>query len=212
MTTPRRGLLFHFTHLTNLNSIASTGLFADNLAHAAGRLTTEVGNRAIKGRRRLRRVGCGAGGVVADYVPFYFAARSPMLGSISQGRVPTYQGGQEDVVYLVSHVDRVLELALPFIICDRNAVGDYAAFSGDIDELDRLVDWPLMEQRMWNNTALEPERMERRMAEFLVHRHVPWDAFLGIAAFDDARCQQVRGVLDALGVTIDIRARPGWYF
>lgn len=165
MTTPRRGLLFHFTHISNLASIAASGLAADSRVQADGRLQTEVGHPGIKDPRRVRPVPCGPGGVVADYVPFYFAARSPMLGSIHKGRVPTYQGGQGDLVYLVSHIDRVQELGLPFVYTDRNAYFATATFGTDVARLAELVDWPLMEQKMWSSTATEPDRQERRMAE-----------------------------------------------
>lgn len=33
---------------------------------------------------------------------------------------------------------------------------------------------------MWKNTPGEPDRMERRMAEFLVHQSVPFGAILSI--------------------------------
>jgi hypothetical protein len=102
-----------------------------------------------------------------------------MLGSIHCGRVAAYQGGQADLVYLVSHVDRVRELDLPVVISDRNAVKPYAAFSDDLAQLDQMVGWRVMEDQMWNNTPEEPDRMERRMAELLVYQEVPWAAFLG---------------------------------
>jgi len=41
-------------------------------------------------------------GCVADYVPFYFAPRSPMLYKLHKGGVPNYTGGQDPLVYLVS--------------------------------------------------------------------------------------------------------------
>ena len=96
MTTPKRGLLYHFTHVSNLAAIAAHGIFCDSNIDESHRLTTDVGQQGIKAGRRLRQVPIVPGGVVADYVPFYFAARSPMLGSIHTGRVPTYSGGQEE--------------------------------------------------------------------------------------------------------------------
>jgi len=135
-----------------------------------------------------------------------------MLGSVHKDRVSTYQDGQADLIYLVSHVDRVVDLGLRFVFSDRNAVKDYAAFSDDITRLDRFVDWTLMEQKMWNNTAAEPDRMERRMAEFLVYRSVPWDAFLGVGAIDEDRRRQASQILSDVGSTATIRTRPEWYY
>ena len=77
MTTPKRGLLYHFTHLSNLASVAEHGIFCDTDVEGSHRLTTEVGQQGIKAKRRHRRVPIEPGGIVADYVPFYFAARSP---------------------------------------------------------------------------------------------------------------------------------------
>ena len=212
MTTPRRGLLYHFTHLSNLASVAEHGIFCDTDVEALHRLTTEVGQQGIKGKRRSRKVPIEPGGVVADYVPFYFAARSPMLGSIHKGHVSNYSGGQDEVVYLVTDVERVVESGLAFVFTDRNAALDVAQFDNDPTRLGTLVDWPLMEAKMWKNTSEEPDRMERRMAEFLVHRHVAWDLIVGVAAIDERRCREAEAVLATVGVTIAVRPRQNWYF
>lgn len=212
MTTPRRGLLFHFTHISHLESIATSGLAPDNLVQTDGRLATEVGNQRIKEARRRQVVPLGPGGVVADYVPFYFAARSPTLGSIHVGNVPSYRGPQGDLVYLVSSIERVVELGLPYVYTDRNAYYSYAEYGTDLDRIEDLVDWKLMEQRDWNNTDDEPDRMERRMAEFLVHGTMPWEGFLGVGTIDNAVSQQVEQALSSVGATTEIRVRRKWYF
>jgi ssDNA thymidine ADP-ribosyltransferase, DarT len=212
VTTPKRGLLYHFTHISNLASIAAHGIFCDSNIGESHGLTTDVGQQGIKAGRRLREVPIGLGGVVADYVPFYFAARSPMLGSIHTDRVPTYAGGQEEIVYLVTSVDRVVESGSDFVFTDRNAKLDLAHFENDLSQLGTLVDWQLMEAKMWNNTPDEPDRMERRMAEFLVHRHVKWDLIMGVAAIDEDRCREAEAVLATIGVTTAVRLRPKWYF
>jgi len=62
----------------------------------------------IKDRRARKRVPAGPGGTVADYVPFYFAPRSPMLYAITRGLVPGYDGGQSSVVHLVTSTDAVV--------------------------------------------------------------------------------------------------------
>ncbi|MEI6622203.1 MAG: DarT ssDNA thymidine ADP-ribosyltransferase family protein [Actinomycetes bacterium] len=78
--------VMHFTHVDHLRTIAARGLLADELAQAEGLLSVDVGNREIKSRRRRRQVRVQPGGVVADYVPFYFAPRSPGIsGSMGGG-------------------------------------------------------------------------------------------------------------------------------
>ena len=212
MTTPRRGLLFHFTHVDNLSTIASNGLLSDLAATSQRLLTTDVGNQRIKSQRRERPVPINPWGVVADYVPFYFAARSPMLGSVHIGNVPTYDGGQDGLIYLVTDIDTIVDQALPFVFTDLNAVIDYARFGDRIDDLDDFVDWPLMESQWWNNTTTDPDRMARRMAEFLVHRKVPWEAFIELAARSDEDAASARASLASVSADAVVHVRQDWYF
>ncbi|MXY10418.1 MAG: DUF4433 domain-containing protein [Acidimicrobiaceae bacterium] len=212
MVTRRRGLLYHFTHISNLASIAEAGLYSDTQIEAGQRAPTEIGNADVKQRRRNLAVPLPPYGWVANYVPFYFAARSPMLYIISQGDVPTYSGGQDEIVYLVTSVEKVVEEGLSFVFTDRNAALRIADYGDDLEDLDDYVDWDLMEGRMWNNTYEEPDRQERRMAELLVHDHVPWSAFIGVAARNDNKCRQAEHALSSVGIEIPVRPRPGWYF
>ena len=210
--TRRRGLLYHFTHISNLASIAEAGLYSDTQVEAGQRAPTEIGNADVKQRRRNLAVPLPPHGWVADYVPFYFAARSPMLYIISKGDVPTYSGGQDEIVYLVTSIDRVVEQGPRFVFTDRNAALDLASYGNDLGNLDDFLDWELMEGLMWHDTAEEPDRMERRMAEFLVHGHVPWSAFIGVATRNDEKCRQAKHALASVGAEILVTPRPGWYF
>ena len=81
-----------------------------------------------------------------------------------------------------------------------------------MDLLDEYVDWDLMEARMWNNTDAEPDRKERRMAEFLVHGCVPWSAFIGVAARNDAKCREAEEVLRNVDIATSVKPRPSWYY
>lgn len=214
VTTPRSGLLFHFTHRLNLPSVIAYGLRSDSAVRADGSLAVEVGEDRIKEQRRRRGVPMGPGGVVADYVPFYFAARSPMLYAISRGNVPAYQDGQNPLVYLVTDLDRLQKVGCRFVFTDRNAYYQTATYAEDPAELDQLVDWELMEATMWNNTAAEPDRMERRMAELLVHESVPFSAVLavGVRSAAIASASAVAEVLGTLDDPPPVLVRPNWYY
>lgn len=112
-------------------------------------------------------------GRVADYVPFYFAPRSPMLLTLARGNVPTYSGGQDPLVYLVSSAEAVAACGQACLFSDGNCASPLTQFFGDLAPLSSAVDWELMTARMWANTPDDQDRMRRRMAEFLVHQRVP---------------------------------------
>ena len=172
----------------------------------------EIGHPAIKAGRRDRPVPLPPGGVVADYVPFYFAARSPMLYVIAQGTVPNYNDGQNQVVYLVTSVEAVSTHGLRYVFSDRNAALSYARYADDPQLLDQHIDWELIEARIWADTLDEPDRKEKRMAELLVHRHVPWQMIHSVVTKDGGLAQCAQSVLDSEHATVPVHVEPGWYF
>lgn len=174
---PKPTRLYHFTHIEHLESIVARGLVSDSMAQASGLVSVDVGNQGIKERRRRRTVPIEPGGVVADYVPFYFAYRSPMMFTIAGGNVPTYTRGCDDLVYLVTTIERLVKLGSSLVYTDRNATLRIATFTDDVARLDGLIDWQLMRQRMWNSTPDQLDRQERRMAECLAYQRVAWEAF-----------------------------------
>ena len=81
----------HFTHVENLPGILTAGcLQSDSLVDRSSALRVEAGDLAVKARRKERHVPLAPFGRVADYVPFYFAPRSPMLLTLARGNVPRY--------------------------------------------------------------------------------------------------------------------------
>lgn len=176
-----------------------------------GALVHEVGNRGIKERRRRAAVKVAPGGVVADYVPFYFAPRSPMMYAIHMGNGPGYDDGIDPLVYLVTSVERLVDLKLDVVTTDRNAVlpyADHCAAAGGLDH----IDWDLMAARYWSATADEPDRVERRMAECLVHRQVPWDAVSAVHVRTRARAAEARAALAVTGQAGMVTVTADWYF
>jgi hypothetical protein len=144
----------------------------------------DVGDASIKSRRALIDVKCGPGGKVCDYVPFYYAPRSPMLYSIICGNVPDVDPDQRRLVDVLSSTEAAYEAGLACVFTDGNAATAFTEFHDDPAKLDHVVDWPLMRARYWFNTPDDPDRRRRRMAEFLVHRSLP----LGSVAPPPASC------------------------
>jgi hypothetical protein len=160
--------IVHFTRVEHLATIIGGGLVSDTRAQQSGMLQVEIGHHDIKERRRHREVPVAAGGVVADYVPFYFAPRSPMLYVIERGSVPTYDQGCDGIIYLVTTTQRLVEHRLSVAVSDRNAVLAHASII-DLEEstIEAHIDWALMASTYWNDTPEAPDRKERRMARSL---------------------------------------------
>ncbi len=163
--------VYHFTPIENLPGILeSGGLTCNNRCQTQ---QVSIAHQHIQDRRSRKRVPCGPGGNLHDYVPFYFCNCSPMMYAINGGAVASYDRGQGELVYLVLKLQNVAKDDLDFVFTDRHAAKDCAAFYTDPADL-REIDWELMSERWWNNTPEYPDRKERRQAEFLVHRFVPW--------------------------------------
>lgn len=212
MARPTPTPILHFTHISHLASIAEEGLACDTDAQDGGLLMVEVGNRSVKGQRRAKVVPCEPGGVVADYVPFYFAPRSPMMFAIDRGRVPEYTDGCDPLVYLVTSVEELSSRSVPMVFTDGNAATGITEFSDQIADLDNMVDWPLMKERYWADTLDDGDRRRRRMAECLAVGPIPWPAFHEVVVRTEDRSLDAVAILDTIGVTATIRVAPDWYF
>jgi hypothetical protein len=203
----------HFTHVKNLPGILEAGcLQADSLVDRSSALRVEAADLDIKERRTYKQIGIEPHGCVADYVPFYFAPRSPMLFKLWKGSVPNYTEGQEPLIYLVSSAEIVAASGARFVFSDGNCASKVTQVANDLTRIESVVDWEVMKAGMWANTADDPDRMRRRMAEFLVHERFPARWVHEIVVRSASMKRQVNGVLADYGVEIPVLARAHWYF
>ncbi|MCI3225841.1 DUF4433 domain-containing protein [Streptomyces sp. NP-1717] len=205
--------LFHFTHVRHLPDILTEKqLVSDSVMQARGGVLMECGDREVKAERRARSVTVPPHGSPADYVPFYFAPRSPMLYVISRGGVPTYTDGQDPLVYLVTSVDAVIGSGRPHVFSDGNCANEITQHFTDLSMMPSVVDWEIMGARYWANTVDDGDRMRRRMAELLVHEHLPVIALHEIATYDLAHSRHVRRLLSEVGAELPVTVRREWYY
>jgi hypothetical protein len=179
MAVPNPVRLFHITAIPNLPGICAAGaLFSKSSGNLLGIPYQNIAHAGAQGARSIRAVPNPPGGVVHDFVPFYFAPRSPMLSAIHAGKVAGCNWRQEDIVHLETTVERVTVGGKQFVFYDRNAT---LAFSQPYTNLAQLnmVAWDLLTEsprldgfcKYWQNKLDNPryaDRMERRQAEFLV--------------------------------------------
>ncbi|MBV9387481.1 MAG: DUF4433 domain-containing protein [Chroococcidiopsidaceae cyanobacterium CP_BM_ER_R8_30] len=207
MPTP----IYHFTHVNNLVSILAQGLLSNNVLKQGDISYTDVAHRSVQDRRATKSVSCGPGGVLHDYVPFYFAPRSPMLFTISKGNVEGYSQGQEPLIYISSTAQAVKAAALPFVFTDGHGIMAITKFFDDLIDL-REIDWAVMARRYWKDTPEDNERCRRRQAEFLIHGCFPWNLTREIGVMNFARETQVRRIIKISPHQPQIRVHSEWYY
>jgi ssDNA thymidine ADP-ribosyltransferase, DarT len=202
--------IVHFTHVDNLPGIvARRALLSDSMIQSLGGPSRDCADASIKSKRKQIPVHVAPFGRVCDYVPFYFAPRSPMLYRIFKGNLDTYQYGQTPLIYIASSVERALAAQLPWVGSDGNCAAALTEHYNNWIELQSSVDWPLMQERYWHNTEDDGDRVRRRQAEFLVHKRFPIDLVRGIVVKSEA----IRAkAMESVGESIDVRVHPSWYF
>jgi hypothetical protein len=221
---PQPTRLFHITAIANLPAILATGaLLSKNGGAAAGINYQNIAHAGAQGARAIRSVPNPPGGRVHDFVPFYFAPRSPMLYAIDGGRVAGCPWRQGDIVHFETTVQNVLGLGQPFVFYDRNATLAFSTAYTDLVHLDTAIAWDLLTEtpqldgycRYWQSNAANArhaDRMERRQAEFLVKDNAPLHCMTRLGVIDAARQAQVGALLAQAGVGLNVDIMPSWYF
>jgi hypothetical protein len=177
-----------------------------------GGVPMECGDTEIKAQRRVRPIKVTPYGVPADYVPFYFAPRSPMLYRISKGGVRTYPDGQRPLVYLVTNVSAASATGRAFVFSDGNCASAITDHFSRLDLLEHVVDWSIIEAQIWANTTSDGDRMRRRMAEFLVHQQLPVSSLTELGTYDREHARLVERLLRDASVDLPVTVRPEWYY
>ena len=204
--------IYHITHVDNLPGVIEAGgLWSDRRIAQQG-VNTVIGFDHIKHRRLEEiEVDCHPGTKVGDYVPFYFCPRSVMLYVISRGHSELrYQGGQHEIVHLVSTVETAIQVAegRPWAYSDGNAGAFYTRFYADFDQMNSVIDWEAVRARSWADPAVK----NKKQAEFLVYDHFPWAAFHEIGLFDESLSDRVHQALSAASHEPRVRVRREWYY
>ena len=160
----RHRCVYHFTHLDNLPQILTNGLLSQNELSRLGKKHTSVAYNEIQGRRAALSVPCGPGGVVHDYVPFYFCTRSSMLLAVVNNKI----ADQMFIIYLCFPLTIIEEC--PSVFTDAAANTSVAPSFYDNPENLESLNWQAIDSLKWR---LDPEETNRqRMAELIIHKTV----------------------------------------
>ena len=209
--TAARGLLFRITHVANLPWLLRHGLHAAR-SQVADPNFVAIGNPDLIDKRTRRVVPRPPGGVLSDYIPFYFTPKSPMLFNIKTGYSGITMRPNEEIAILFSSCQKMAEQDVTMLYTDRHAYTMTAEWTADADDLATLIDWDILRRHDFARSDAYPDKMERYQAEALAHRHVPPAALLGIGCVSDRVRSAIEQTVQMSGAAVQVFSRPGWYF
>lgn len=205
-----KGFIWRIVHRLNMPWLMANGLSCAT-SHRHSPNWVAIGNRDLIDRRATRVVPIAPGGVLNDYVPFYFTPFSPMMYNIYTGRGGIPCVANSDILILVSSIPRLEEQGIQYIFTDRHAYTVTANFYNSRQFLTE-VDWEILQRRNFSRDPNDPEKVERYQAEALVPQFLPISALLGVVCYNDVVKEEVLEQARLANVQLDIRTIPQWYF
>lgn len=205
-----KALIWRIVHRDNLPWILDNGLHCGNSAVRAANWIN-IGNEELIDRRSRKQVPIHPGGVLSDYVPFYFTPFSPMMYNIYTGRGGVKARRNEEIVILVSTMHKLFEDNHTFVFSDRHAYVATAQFYNDLSHLG-VIDWPLLQARNFQRSADDPDKIERYQAEALVAQHLPVRSLVGVVCYTDELKYELETQVKNRGLGLAVHKMTRWYF
>lgn len=205
--------IYHITPLKNLSSVLEEGeIFSHNILRLQQVSSCSIAHPHIQDRRADKIVPCSRGGNLHDYVPFYFAPRSPMLYAIHGKKVSSYQEGQSTIIHLVSTAEAISAHGADFTFTDGHAAMAYADFHTDIKKLEAVIDRDVMQSKYWFDTNDDPNRKFRRQAEFLVYASLPVSLITEVGVCNSEIKEQVEQIFVGTNHRPLVQIHSDWYY
>jgi hypothetical protein len=202
--------VFRIVHITNVTWILDNGLHCRN-SNAADPCFVQIGNADLIDRRRYRPLKGPYGGVLGDYIPFYFTPLSLMFYNIKTGWNGIQKRNNSEIAILVASLHDLKKANRSFVFTDRHAYLKTAQVFDDLGHLDK-IDWTVLQRRDFKRDPENPEKVERYEAEALMHRHLPCDALREIVCWNAENATALQSEITKRNLNLKVSSKPGWYF
>lgn len=207
MTELSKIYLFRMTHIGNIPHILEYGITHKNSINF-NKSYIPIGDNSIISTRNHYILNSGK--TIGDYIPFYFATRTPMLYVIQKGFNGVRPTKPEDIIYCVTSVQQILDSNLNFIFTDGHAnnhlTSEYS--KSQTYNINSILDYEAINCRDWiDENDLDKKR--RKEAEFLLEADLPLNNILGYICFN----KEAQDKLIFYGIEISkIVIKPQYYF
>lgn len=209
MAASDKTYIWRMTDYRNIGFIIKNGLHCCNCGVQDPNYIN-IGHKTLITNRGNSAVTVEPGGVLNDYIPFYFHYKMPMLYHIYRGWVKDYVGSQSDIIYIVSTAETIASMQIHYLFTDRHAYLNLKKLYNQLADLQKLA-WQVIRDDTWHSEYSEL-RKELKQAEFLVHQHLPVQALLGIVVNNDNVATFVKNEVAQTGSNLQVVIRPEYYY
>lgn len=225
MSYPKPTPIFHITSIKNLERILTVGELQSKVMIDQLQATyCNVAHESIQDRRSTVRINKGTGGTLHDYVPFYFAPRSPMLDAIRRGNVSGCNEPQEAIAHFMSYAEAIDSARLSYVFTNGHAIMQPLEIFNSLADIDK-IDWEILLEpplvgsyaKYWMD-KYDPgkpkwaDRKRRRQAEFLVYQKVPWPLIQRIGVMTESTAHEINKILKKFGLNTPVEVIKDWYY
>jgi hypothetical protein len=182
------------THIENIPHILENGITHANSANSNPNYMP-IGDATLISTRSTKEIPDGR--LLGDFIPFYFGVRTPMLFVVQNGFNAVARTNAEDIVYLVTSVQSVVESNLDFVFTNGHAVDGLTEFfpPSEIENVKKIVDFQATSVKYWTGTP-DTDLRRKKEAEFLVEADLPVKVIKGYVVYNE----EAKEKLLALGI------------
>lgn len=205
--------IYRITHVDNIAHILQNGITHRNSINCNPNYT-EIGDVSLINYRKDRRAITNKGEeiVLGDYIPFYFAIRTPMLYVIQNGYNQAKLIHPQDIVYIVVGLSSIVkDESLSYLFSDGHASNNLSVIydESDIVDMSQKLDWDAIKKKYWVGDDVDADLKRRKEAEFLIKGDIDIRHIKGFVCY----CEATMDKLKLLGVPEEkIVVRENFYF
>lgn len=206
MKVPNKIWLYRITHISNLPFILQNGLYTRESTQFDPNYKS-IGDTSLISYRKTLHAIDPPGGQLSEYIPFYLGPRSPMLYQIAKGYENIEKHPQENIVYLISSFDKVIENRLQYFFTDGHARSNTTTYYNTPGDF-QYLDWDAIQSLYWKSDEADLRRKEKKQAEMLIKTHLPVNCIEYIGVFNQQAEEKVLDLLTETNLTIEVKISP----
>lgn len=199
---PKPLYIYRMIHFDNLEYILTNGICSSKHPKADPNYIN-IGDSSLIKDREEYPIGINPpGGLLGEYIPFYFAGHSPMLLKIKTG-YGVNQIPQENIIFICCNTEDIIRNTNQWCYTDGHAKNKITEFFNDIKDLHH-IDWEAVNATYWKSDIYDMDRARKKQAEFLVKYFIPVSCIHSIIVKNESKKEEVQQLLRKLDLDIPV--------